>query len=100
MEPSPPAPPIPIFTEIYDKYASQGLEIYQVSLDTDEHFWKTAADNLPWICVRDSQGPYSTYVRLYGVTQLPTAFLVGRNNELNMRIGPKTDLEEAIKKLL
>jgi hypothetical protein len=34
------------------------------------------------------------------VTQLPTAFLVGRNNELNMRIGPKTDLEEAIKKLL
>ena len=89
-----------LLREIYDKYASQGLEIYQVSLDTDEHFWKTAADNLPWICVRDPQGPYSTYVRLYGVTQLPTAFLVGRNNELNMRIGPKTDLEEAIKKLL
>lgn len=89
-----------LLREIYDKYASQGLEIYQVSLDTDEHFWKTAADNLPWICVRDPQGPYSTYIRLYGVTQLPTAFLVGRNNELNMRIGPKTDLEEAIKKLL
>lgn len=89
-----------LLREIYDKYASQGLEIYQVSLDTDEHFWKTAADNLPWICVRDPQGPYSTYVRLYGVTQLPTAFLVGRNNELNMRIGSKTNLEEAIKKLL
>lgn len=89
-----------LLREIYDKYASQGLEIYQVSLDTDEHFWKTAADNLPWICVRDPQGPYSTYVRLYGVTQLPTAFLVGRNNELNMRIGPKTNLEEAIKNLL
>lgn len=89
-----------LLREIYDKYASQGLEIYQISLDTDEHFWKTAADNLPWICVRDPQGPYSTYVNLYGVTQLPTAFLVSRNNELSIRIGEKTNLEEAIKKLL
>ena len=89
-----------LLREIYDKYASQSLEIYQISLDTDEHFWKTAADNLPWICVRDPQGPYSTYVNLYGVTQLPTAFLVSRNNELSMRIGEKTNLEEAIKKLL
>ena len=89
-----------LLREIYDKYAPPGLEIYQISLDTDEHFWKTAADNLPWICVRDPQGPYSTYVNLYGVTKLPTAFLVSRNNELSMRIGEKTNLEEAIKKLL
>ena len=89
-----------LLREIYDKYAPQGLEIYQISLDTDEHFWKTAADNLPWICVRDPQGPYSTYVNLYGVTKLPTAFLVSRNNELSMRIGEKTNLEEPIKKLL
>ena len=89
-----------LLREIYDKYAPQGLEIYQISLDTDEHFWKTAADNLPWICVRDPQGPYSTYVNMYGVTKLPTAFLVSRNNELSMRIGEKTNLEEAIKKLL
>lgn len=89
-----------LLREIYDKYAPQGLEIYQISLDTDEHFWKTAADNLPWICVRDPQGPYSTYVNLYGVTKLPTAFLVSRNNELSMRIGEKINLEEAIKKLL
>lgn len=86
--------------DLYKKYASQGFEIYQVSLDTDEHYWKTAADNLPWICVRDPQGPYSTYVHLYSVTQLPTAFLVNRNNELSMRLGEKTNLEEAIKKFL
>lgn len=86
--------------ELYNKYAAQGLEIYQISLDTDEHYWKTAADNLPWICVRDPQGPYSTFVRLYGIQQLPTAFLVNRNNELKMRLDEKTDVEEAIKKLL
>ena len=38
--------------ELYNKYHDKGLEIYQISLDTDEHFWKTSADNLPWICVR------------------------------------------------
>lgn len=86
--------------ELYNKYASQGLVIYQISLDADEHFWKTAADNLPWICVRDPQGPYSTYLSLYGVTQLPTAFLVNRNNELSLRVGEKTNMEEAIKNLL
>ena len=89
-----------LLRELYDKYASQGLEIYQVSLDTDEHFWKTAADNLPWICVRDPQGVYSSVVNLYGVTQLPTAFLANRNNELSLRLDEKTDLEEEIKKLL
>ena len=89
-----------LLRELYDKYASKGLEIYQISLDADEHFWKTAADNLPWICVRDPQGVYSSVVGLYGVTQLPTAFLVNRKNELNVRLDEKTDLEEAIKKLL
>ena len=74
-----------LLRELYNKYKGQGLEIYQISLDTDEHFWKTSADNLPWICVRDPQGPYSTYVRMYGVSQLPTSFLVNRSNELSLR---------------
>lgn len=86
--------------ELYNRYASQGLEIYQISLDADEHFWKTSADNLPWICVRDPQGVYSTYLSLYGVTGLPATFLVNRSNELSLRVDEKTDLEQAIKNLL
>lgn len=86
--------------ELYKKYSSKGLVIYQVSLDTDEHFWKTACDNLPWVCVRDPQGPYSTYVNLYGVTGLPTAFLVNKNNELVLRLNEKSDIESEIQKLL
>ena len=86
--------------ELYNKYSSQGLVIYQVSLDADEHFWKTACDNLPWVCVRDPQGPYSTYVNIYGVTALPTAFLVNKNNELVLRLNEKSDIEAEIKKLL
>ena len=89
-----------LLRELYNKYKGQGLEIYQISLDTDEHFWKTSADNLPWICVRDPQGPYSTYVRMYGVSQLPTSFLVNRSNELSLRIDANTDLDTEIKNLL
>ena len=86
--------------ELYNKYAAQGFEIYQISLDADEHFWKTAADNLPWICVRDANGPYSSYVSLYGVVNLPAVFLVNRANELSARGEQLPDLESAIQKLL
>lgn len=86
--------------ELYSRFAEQGFEIFQVSLDGNEHFWKTASDKLPWICVRDPQGPYSTYVNLYGVQQVPSMFLVNRDNELSLRVGPKTDLAAAIQKLL
>ena len=86
--------------ELYTKYQAKGLEIYQVSLDADEHFWKTSADNLPWVCVRDAAGIYSQYVSLYGVQGLPSVFLVDRNNELSARGENIEDLEAAIRKLL
>ena len=86
--------------ELYNKYHEKGLEIYQISLDADEHFWKTSADNLPWICVRDEKASYSNYIQLYNVTQLPTIFLVDRSNSLNARGENIEDLEAAIQKLL
>ena len=86
--------------ELYNKYANQGFEIYQVSLDADEHFWKTSADNLPWICVRDGNGIYSNTAALYNVRQVPAFFLVNRNNELSARGEDVKDLESAIKSLL
>lgn len=86
--------------EVYNKYQAQGLEIYQISLDADEHFWKTSADNLPWVCVRDANGAYSQYVSLYNVTDLPSLFLVGRDNVLKSRVEDVKDLESKVKSLL
>ena len=86
--------------ELYNKYHSQGLEIYQISLDADEHFWKTSADNLPWVCVHDANGAYSQYVSLYNVTDLPSAYLVGRDNVLNSRVEDIKELDAKIKSLL
>lgn len=86
--------------ELYNTYASKGLEIYQVSLDADEHYWKTSASNLPWICVRDGNGVYSTNVAVYNVRQVPSVFLINRDNELKFRGEDIKSLEAAVKSLL
>ncbi len=86
--------------DLYDKYAAQGLEIYQVSLDADEHYWKTTADNLPWICVRDGNGIYSSVAATYNVQKVPAVFLINKNNELSARGESVKDLEAAVKALL
>ncbi len=89
-----------LLRDLYDKYAPQGLEIYQVSLDADEHYWKTVADNLPWICVRDAAGIYSSTVSIYNVDAVPAIFLIDKNNELKVRADADTNIEAAIKSLL
>lgn len=86
--------------DLYDKYVGQGLEIYQISLDADEHFWKTTADNLPWVCVRDANGVYSTFASAYNVQSVPAIFLINKNNELSARGETIKDLEAAVKALL
>ena len=86
--------------DLYKKYASQGLEIYQVSLDADEHFWKTSTDNLPWICVRDASGVDSSIAATYNVKSVPSVFLINRNSELSARTETIKDLEASVKALL
>ena len=64
----------------------------------------TFGKHLQIIClgsvVRDANGAYSSYISLYNVTNLPSVFLVNRNNELSARGENIKDLDEAIKKLL
>lgn len=86
--------------DLYDKYAKNGFEIYQVSLDADEHFWKTAIDNLPWICVRDGHGIYSNYATTYNVKEIPAYFLINKNNELVVRGDQVEDIGRTLKTLL
>lgn len=88
------------FRELYHNYAEQGFEIYQVSLDPNEQFWKTAASNLPWICVHDKSTVQSDYLRSYNVQAVPTYFLIDRNGDIVLRDAQVTDLNKEILKLL
>lgn len=83
---------------LYEKYKNQGFEIYQISLDDDVHFWKYSCENLPWVCVHETNG---STTNIYGVQNIPTFFLVNRNNEIVLRSDfLQGSLEEEIKKLL
>ncbi len=86
--------------ELYDKYTASGLEIYQISFDSNEHFWKTTADNLPWVCVRDTRGTYSDLLTLYNVTALPSVFIINRQSELSARPESVDAVESAVKAVL
>jgi hypothetical protein len=86
--------------ELYNKYHNAGLEIYQVSLDPDEHFWKQQTAALPWINVRENAGINSTTLRIYNVQAVPEFFLIDRGNNLVGRSQTIKDLEQAIKNLL
>ena len=86
--------------ELYNKYHAQGLEIYQVSLDSDEHFWKQQTAALPWISVRDEDGAGSQRLTLYNIQAVPDFFIIDRGNNLVKRAAQIADLEAEIKKLL
>lgn len=86
--------------ELYTKYHAQGLDIYQVSLDSDVHFWKNAASNLPWVAVRDPQSVYSQIAGLYNVKQLPAIFILDRKGNLVKRVEDVKTLEADVKAVL
>lgn len=86
--------------ELYNKYHAQGLEIYQVSLDPDEHFWKQQTAALPWISVRDADGVNSQRLMMYNIQSIPDYFLIDRGNNIVKRAALIRDLEAEIKKLL
>lgn len=84
---------------LYDKYSSLGFDIYQVSIDPDEHYWKTACEHLPWTCVYESRGEASGYLGSYLVRCLPTYFLIDRHGDLVARDEQIDDLEKTIRLL-
>lgn len=91
---------IMMMREIYNKYHDRGFEIYQVSFDPEEHFWKTKTAALPWVSVWDENGTHSAVLSQYNVQTLPTFFLIDRNNTLQKRDAQIKDLDAEIQTLL
>ena len=85
---------------IYNKYKSQGMEVYQVSLDSDEHFWKISAANLPWITVRDGASVNSSLLSRYNVREIPTSFIIDREGDIVSRLENLSQLSEELNKVL
>ncbi len=86
--------------ELYDKYHARGLEIYQVSADTNPIAWERTAENLPWTTVRSQYGAYASCFQLYNVQRIPTLFLFNRKGEVIARNLSFDELPAAIEKCL
>ena len=89
-----------LLRNLYNKYADEGFNIYQVSVDNDESFWMNAASNLPWICVRDEASVYSTYLKSYNIQQIPAVFLIDRDGNITDRPDNTDELDDKIARLL
>ena len=85
--------------ELYNKYHAKGFEIYQVSLDGDEHFWKQQTAALPWISVRVDENN-SGFLTVYNIQTLPEFFLIDRGNNLVSRSQQISDIDKSILSLL
>lgn len=88
---------IMMLRELYNKYHAQGFEIYQVGVDSNEHFWKTSVAALPWVSVYDGEG--SSLLK-YNVQDIPTFFLLDRNCSPAKRDIQIKDIDAEIKALL
>ncbi|MDL2323376.1 DUF4369 domain-containing protein [Bacteroidales bacterium OttesenSCG-928-A17] len=86
--------------EVYEKFSNKGFEIMQVSLDPDQHFWKNAAINLPWICVNDPRSVDSDLVKRFNLKDLPVGFLFDKKGEIVTRIEDYAKLEKELRLLM
>ena len=82
---------------LYNKFHAQGLEIFQVAVGTNEHFWKTSVAALPWVCVYDKTG---TAVSTYNVQAIPTYFILDRSCSPVKRDIQIKDIDAEIQALL
>ena len=86
--------------KVYEKYHDQGLEIFQVAIDTSKALWiNTVQDQqLPWISVCDLLGEASPVVGAYNVRTLPSNYLISRDGNILGKDLMGEQLEQAIKK--
>jgi peroxiredoxin len=87
--------------ELYRKYKSKGLEIYQVSIDDNREAWTTAIeqDGLSWINVGDMKGSNKA-LNAYNVQNIPSNYILDSERRVVARdlLGPA--LDQAVAKLV
>jgi len=86
--------------ELYRKYKSKGLEIYQVSVDTDRAAWLNAIeqDRLGWINVGDMKGSVAA-INLYNIQTIPSNYILDKERRIVYKNVQGPALDQAIGEL-
>lgn len=87
--------------ELYSKYKSRGLEIYQVSVDTDRTAWLNAIeqDGLNWINVGDMKGSIVAS-NLYNIQFIPSNYILDKERRIVAKNLKGPALDQAIGELI
>ena len=74
----------PNVVAVYQKFHDKGFDIVSISLDTEKEAWLKAIhmDGLTWSHVSDLKGWQSSLVKEYGITVVPSSFLLDRNGKV------------------
>ncbi len=77
----------PNLINVYNKYNSQGFEIFAVSLDHKKEDWITAIqkDKLTWQQCSDLNGQNNIAASIYKVNEIPSNVLIDRNGVIIAR---------------
>lgn len=70
---------LPQLKELYQKYKSQGVEFYSVSLDTQKEIWQNTTQRftIPWInCSSLQSWDTSEAAKQYAIYAIPTYYLI------------------------
>jgi glutathione peroxidase-family protein len=89
--------------KLYDKYKSQGFEIFGVSLDEEKNNWKKAVakDKISWTQVNDPRGGWeASTAAQWNISVLPTSFLINKKGEVVAMDLDGRELEKNITRLL
>lgn len=87
--------------DLYSKYKSRGLEIYQVSVDTDRAAWLNAIeqDGLNWINVGDMKGSIVA-TNLYNIQFIPSNYILDKERRIVQKNLQGPALDQAIGELI
>lgn len=93
---------IPYMKEAYAKYTAKGFEILSVSVDQDEADWKEALaeEGMAWPQLIDAQDADDCPAYLYGISTIPSNFLVDKDGKIVARDLRGAGLEEKLAELL
>ena len=89
-----------IINSVYNKYRSKDFVVYQISFDSDAHFWKNVSVELPWTTVHDPESINSFLLKSYNVRELPTAYVINKEGDVIKRIEDFDKLDQYISELL
>jgi thiol-disulfide isomerase/thioredoxin len=86
---------------LYEKYHSKGFEIYGISLDSKKQRWLDAIqkDKRIWIEVSTIEGFKTHVAQEFGITALPTNFLINAQGKIIATNIHGNELEKTIQKL-